>query len=225
MIELLQCDCMDYMATLPDKSVGLAIVDPPYGDTVKQGGYMSNQMGNKSHQKAYNCALWKQSRPDKKYFDELIRVSKNQIIWGANHFMSLIPFDSSCWIAWDKKRDAQDWADIELAWTSFDSVAKIFRFAWDGFRQGDMKNKEARIHPTQKPVALYKWLLKNYAKPGDKILDTHGGSMSIAIACNDMGFDLTLCELDPDYYATGKARYENHIRQGKLFDAKDGLSC
>lgn len=143
----------------------------------------------------------------------MIRVSKNQIIWGANHFISKIPYDSSCWIVWDKENGENDFADCELAWTSFDTAVRRFSFRWAGMLQGNMKDKEERIHPTQKPVSLYKWLLKNYAKEGDRILDTHGGSMSIAIACHDMRFDLDLCELDSEYFESGKKRLEQHKKQ------------
>ena len=130
-----------------------------------------------------------------------------------------MPFNvnSSCWIVWNKITGNSDFADCELAWTSFKTAVRMFTFQWAGMLQGDMKNKEQRIHPTQKPVSLYKWLLKNYAKEGDKILDTHGGSMSSAIACHDMKFDLDIIELDIDYYNAGKKRFENHIKQLTLF--------
>lgn len=147
------------------------------------------------------------------YFQELFRVSKNQIIWGANHFISRIPYDSPCWIVWDKQNGENDFADCELALTSFKSAVRIFRFRWAGMLQGNMKNKEIRIHPTQKPVALYSWLLRNYAKTGYKILDTHLGSGSIAIACHDFGYELTGIELDKDYFDKAVARIEEHQRQ------------
>ena len=215
-IELYNMDCMEAMAKMPDRAYDLAIVDPPYGGTVKQGGYTVNKMGGKDYQHAYNLALWKQPPPTIDYFRELRRVSENQIIWGANHCASKLPFDSPCWIVWYKEREAQHWADCELAWASFDSAVKIFKWAWDGFRQGDMKNKEKRIHPTQKPVRLYEWLLNNYAKPGDRILDTHLGSGSSAIACDIMGYDFTGYEIDKEYYEAAKARLKQHQRQGVL---------
>lgn len=154
--------------------------------------------------------------PDITYFESLIRVSKNQIIFGANHFISKIPFDSSCWIVWDKDNSG-NFADCELAWTSFDTAVRLFRFRWNGMLQEDMSNKENRIHPTQKPVQLYKWLLKNYAKEGDKIIDSHGGSMSSVIACIDGGFDMTCIELDDDYFKAGVQRVQNHVRQLDMF--------
>ena len=149
-----------------------------------------------------------------KNFKELFRVSKNQIIWGANHFLGMT---SSCWIVWDKDNGKTHFADCELAFTSFNSAVRKFKFKWQGMLQEDMKNKEKRIHPTQKPVALYKWLLTNYAKEGDKILDTHGGSGSICIACHDLKYDLVWTELDKEYYEAAKERFENHIAQLQLF--------
>ena len=147
----------------------------------------------------------------------MIRVSKNQVIWGANHFISKIPFDSSCWIVWDKDNGKTDFADCELAYTSFKTAVRKFKYKWQGMLQENMKNKEVRIHPTQKPVALYKWLLRNYAKKGDKILDSHMGSGSIAIACHYMGFNLTACELDPDYYKAACERIDRETAQKSLF--------
>lgn len=151
------------------------------------------------------------------YFNELLRVSKNQIIWGANHFISKIPYDSSCWIVWDKDNGYNDFADCEIAWTSFKSSIRKFKWRWQGMLQENMKAKQIRIHPNEKPIALYKWLLQNYAKQGDKILDTHGGSMSIAIACWDLCFDLDLWEIDEDYFEAGKKRFNDYKKQLYLF--------
>lgn len=145
------------------------------------------------------------------------RVSKNQIIWGANHFIEHIPnANSSCWIVWDKDNGENDFADCELAYTSFKSAVRKFKFRWQGMLQENMKCKEERIHPTQKPVALYAWLLNNYAKEGWKILDTHLGSGSIAIACNELGYSLTGIELDPYYYEKAKERIRKHQLQLRL---------
>lgn len=210
MINLHNKDCMEFMRNIPDKYYDLAIVDPPYGIGASKGTWGSSNLGVV---KNYGKKEWDNQAPTKEYFEELKRVSKNQIIWGANHFLG---WTSSCWIVWDKLASA-DFADCELAYTSFNSAVRKFTFKWSGMLQQDMKNKETRIHPTQKPVALYKWLLDKYAKQGDKILDTHGGSMSIAIACHDYGFDLDLCELDKDYFEAGKKRLENHMLQTKLF--------
>ena len=209
---------MEYMATMPDKYFDLACVDVPYGSDNIQGGYTSGRGGGVANQKKYNKKLWDQKRPNKEYFNELIRVSKNQIIWGANHFISLIPYDSPCWIVWDKDNGEVSFADCELAWTSFDSAVRILKYRWSGMLQENMKNKEHRIHPTQKPVQLYKWLLKNYAKPEFKLLDTHGGSMSSVIAAYDFGIsEMVCCEIDKNYFEAGKKRFEIHKMQQKLF--------
>ena len=206
---------MELMRQFPDKHFELAIVDPPYG--IGQSGSTNKTRGKLAVAKDYKpfagCDI---SAPSADYWAELLRISKNQIVWGANHFISKIPFDSSCWIVWDKHMEAQDFADCELAWTSFKSAVHKFDFAWNGMIQGDMKKKENRIHPTQKPVALYRWLLHNYAKPGDKILDTHLGSGSIAIACHEKGFDLTGSELDADYFAAMQKRLETAMMQTTL---------
>ena len=156
--------------------------------------------------------------PDKDYFDELIRVSKNQIIWGANHFISKIPYDSHCWIVWDKDNGETDFADCELAWTSFDSAVRRFKYRWSGMLQENMKNKEVRMHPTQKPVALYEWLLTKYSKDGDIILDTHVGSASSLIACRNTNHKFVGFELDEHYYKLSKERLDNEMAQLRLFD-------
>lgn len=218
MIELLNVDCMEYMKGLPDKAFDLAIVDPPYGINAASDVRGDTQYGKAAAKsKRYGKKNWDNSAPETNYFNEVLRVSKNQIIWGANHFISKVPYNSSCWIVWDKKNGDNGYADCELAWTSFKTAVRKFDWKWHGMLQEKMADKEQRIHPTQKPVALYKWLLTNYAKEGDKILDTHGGSMSIAIACHDLKFDLTLCELDADYYEAGVKRYNNHIKQLSIF--------
>ena len=215
MITITNEDNMLMMARYPDKYFDLAIVDPPYG--INESGQTNKTRSKIAKSKDYGNKNWDITSPDFLYFKELIRVSKNQIIWGANHFISKIPYDSSCWIVWDKDNGETDFADCELAFTSFKTSVRKFKFKWQGMLQGNMKNKENRIHPTQKPVALYKWILDKYANQGDKILDTHLGSGSIAIACHDYGFDLTACELDTEYYNSALKRYNNHIQQIKLF--------
>ena len=207
---------MALMARYPDKYFDLAIVDPPYG--IGEDGSRNKSRGKFAISKNYKSFAGNDlNAPEKEYFNELKRISKNQIIWGANHFISKIPFDSSCWIVWDKDNGETDFADCELAYTSFKTAVRRFKFKWQGMLQENMKNKELRIHPTQKPVALYKWLLDKYAKPGDKILDTHLGSGSIAIACHDYGYDLTACELDIEYFNKAMDRINNHTKQQKLF--------
>ena len=208
-------DNMALMSRYPDNYFDLAIVDPPYGINVTNQS--QGKGGGVAKKIEYKKTDWDKYAPNTDYFEELIRVSKNQIIWGANHFISRIPFDSSCWIVWDKDNGQTDFADCELAWTSFKTSVRMLKWKWAGMLQQNMKNKEQRIHPTQKPVALYKWLLKNYANEGDKILDTHLGSGSISIACHDLGFDLTACELDFDYYNAAIKRIEDHKKQLVLF--------
>ena len=211
MINLYHIDCMEFMKDKPDKYYDLAIVDPPYFSGPDKLGYFgANYSSTKIKRQNYKV-LGKWDVPNQNYFDELLRVSKNQVIWGFNYFKILNIGTGR--IIWDKVNDLSTFSDCEIAYNSQHSHVKIFRYMWNGMLQGNMKQKEIRIHPTQKPVALYKWLLTNYAKKGDKILDTHGGSMSIAIACHDLGFDLDLCEIDKYYFEAGKARLERHQRQ------------
>ena len=226
-IEITNEDNMELMARYPDKYFDLAIVDPPYGIGEAAGKNASRNKGFGSgtgksskitYSKDYGNKDWDNSAPSIEYFTELKRVSKNQIIWGANHFIENIPnANSSCWIVWDKDNGESDFADCELAYSSIKKSVRMVKIRWNGLLQHDMKNKEKRIHPTQKPVALYKWILDKYAKEGDKILDTHLGSMSIAIACHDYGFELTGCELDKEYFDKGVQRIKNHVSQLKLF--------
>ena len=196
-------DCMEAMAKMPDKAYDLAIVDPPYG------------IGGGANTKKMNTE-WDRATPNKAYFEQLIRVSKNQIIWGGNYMSTKIPFDSTHTIVWDKQNGDSFMSDGEIAFTSFKKQTTVFyRLFW---MSNMMKaHEKPLIHPTQKPIDLYKWLLHNYAKEGDKILDTHGGSMSIAIACHDMNFDLDLWELDPEYYQKGVERFNQHKAQLRMF--------
>ena len=212
-------DCMELFKRTPDNYYSLSIVDVPYG--IKEDGHRENHTRSKlAKSKKYHSELWNQDRPTEEYFIELKRVSKNQIIWGANHLTDLFNAKSSCWIVWNKKcAGGNHFADAELAYGSFSTAVRTFEFVWQGMIQGDMKNKEIRIHPTQKPVKLYEWLLMNYAKEGDKILDTHLGSMSIALACHNRGFELVGCELDKDYYESGIKRLKNHVNQLTIFNA------
>jgi len=204
-ISLHHIDCMYFMRDIPDNYYSLCICDPPYGINVNVS--MGRRKGDKKsdyHKFSGNDS----SIPSKEYFDELFRISKNQIIWGGNYMTEFLK-PSPCWVLWDKGfSEDVTFAQFEMAWTSFNSSAKKF---------DKHPSQNNRIHPTQKPVALYKWLLDKYAKPNDKILDTHGGSMSIAIACHDYGFDLDLCELDKEYFDKGVQRVKNHVAQTKLF--------
>ena len=211
-------DCMELLKRTPDNYFELAIVDPPYGINIQKMNYTQSTKGGIAKRKDYSSVgNWDSEPPKKEYFEELFRVSKNQIIWGGNYFE--LPLTKS-WIIWDKKTEdkySNDFADCELAWNSFDKPAKIVRYLWSGMLQPNMKDKQKRIHPTEKPYQLYKWLLDKYAKENDKILDTHLGSGSIAIACHDYGFELTACELDKEYYDKAIQRIKNHTNQTKLF--------
>ena len=198
-IRAFNCDNMELMARTPDNYYSIALVDPPYGID-RNGMNMGNSVFNKDDKK------WDNTIPTDEYFKELFRVSKNQIIWGGNYFP--LP-QSQYFTIWDKGETmyGRDFAECEFAWVRSGGT-RIYKKS---------PNQPDRIHPTQKPVALYKWLLDKYAKPNDKILDTHGGSMSIAIACHDYGFELDICELDKEYFEKGVNRVQNHIKQLKLF--------
>ena len=207
-------DCVEAMREIPDNYFKLAIVDPPYGIGVDK-----MTLGNAKRVVNRGINSWDNKPPLPDFFDLLKIKSKNQIIFGANHFIDNFPFmcNSSCWIFWDKGTGSNDFADGELAWTSFSTVVKKYKHSWVGANAKE-KNELDRIHPTQKPVALYKWLLKNYAKPNDKILDTHAGSCSSVIACIDGGFDWMAFEIDPDYYKAAIERINNHVKQGDIFN-------
>ena len=198
-------DCLEYMKTLPDKYFDLCIADPPYG--IGEDGVKNHSRGKLAKAKQYTPKEWDKATPNIEFFDEMLRVSKNAIIWGANHFISKIPYDSSCWIVWDKDNGKTDFADCELAWTNFKTSVRKFKYKWQGMLQENMKNKEIRIHPTQKPVALYSWILDNYAKEGDKIFDPFLGSGSSRIAAYMKGFDFYACELDKEYYDLQEKRF------------------
>ena len=210
-------DNMELMARYEDNYFDLAIVDPPYGIDADKKNSVKKLQSKKSSalSKDYGNQSWDKNVPSLDYFIELKRVSKNQIIWGVNYY----PYDllSGGRIYWDKCVTMPTYSDGELAYCSFINSIKSYKFAWHGMIQGDMKNKEHRIHPTQKPVKLYEWLIMNYAKEGDKILDTHLGSGSIAIACHNRKFDLTACELDKEYYTKAMERIEQHKKQLTLF--------
>ena len=210
-------NCMELMREVPDKYFDLCVCDPPYGGVT--GGYVRDPLsvGKMAKATEYNFSLWKQKPPTRSWFEELRRVSKNQIIWGGNHLSTVICTNSPCWIVWDKENGDTDYSDCELAWTSFDTALRKFTFRWSGMLQGDMKNKENRIHPTQKPVALYTWIFTNYAKKGDKILDTHLGSGSSRIAAYELGLDFIGCEIDSEYFSKEEERFAAYTAQTSLF--------
>ena len=201
-------DNMKLMARYEDNHFDLAIVDPPYGI---DAGKMTMGRGSRNDTGKNKKKEWDNEKPKKNYWVELFRVSKNQVVWGANYFTDFLP-PSMGWVYWDKLKGVNDFSDGELAYTSFNRALRHYNK-----RVIDKTVDRNRVHPTQKPVALYEWLLMNYAKEGDKILDTHLGSGSIAIACHNLGFDLTACELDTDYYNAAIKRINEHKQQARLF--------
>lgn len=216
-ITLYNMDCMELLKNTEDNYYNLAIVDPPYG--IGENAHRTESRSKLAKTTDWGAfdKEWDKEPPNIEYFREVKRVSKNCIIWGANHFIENIPnSNSSSWLVWDKDNTGC-FADCELAYTSFKTAVRKFKFRWNGMLQQDMKNKEIRIHPTQKPVKLYEWLLQNYAKEGGKILDTHLGSGSIAIACNRLKYELTACELDTEYFEASVKRYKEQTAQIQLF--------
>ena len=207
---------MELMARYEDNYFDLAIVDPPYGINVGKQRINSERKTAKWHNPTeYKYKTFDDSKiPTKEYFDELKRVSKNQIIWGANYFVEHLE-PSKGWIVWNKKADIKEHLSMaELAWSSFDKKCNMYNHLWAGFKK---KYAVKRIHPTEKPKELYEWLLMNYAKEGDKILDTHLGSGSIAIACHNLKYDLTACELDKEYFDAAMKRIKRHQQQIQMF--------
>ena len=208
MIRLYNEDCLPAMKKMRDNEYELAIIDPPYGIGM-DGQKLSINKNPKHNRKAKKFKGWDKEIPTNEYFNELFRVSENQIIWGGNYFVEYLQ-PTKAWIFWYKGQNDLTMSDGELAWTSFNKVTRQIKI-----NRAELI-KQNTFHPTEKPVALYKWLLKNYAKQGDKILDTHLGSGSIAIACEDMGFDLTGYEIDKEYFDAAKKRLENYKLQTKI---------
>ena len=211
----INCDNMDLMEHLDYKEINLCIVDPPYGidEGNKKRGNNKGAKWKNPPKKIHHLSDWDKEKPKPEYFLELFRVSENQIIWGGNYFVDNL-HPSMGWIFWDKKNGDSDYSDGELAWTSFHKGLKKFSWLWNGFRK---EKPEKRIHSTQKPVALYRWLLQNYARPRDLIFDSHVGSASSLIACIEEGFNYIGCEKDIDYYNESCERIETFKEQGKLF--------
>ena len=219
-IALYNMDCMEALRQTPDKYYELCVVDPPYGIGM-DGQEWNNTPTGKPSIKGKSKGIrvqkksWDSAVPMAIYWSELRRISEHQIVWGGNYFTDNLP-QSRGWVCWDKKQpDGLTFSQFELAWTSFDEVGRTFRMYPTHVAQG------VKIHPTQKPVALYEWLLTNYAKPGDRILDTHLGSGSSAIAAHNLGFDFVGMELDADYYQAAVKRFEQHKAQARLFDCDD----
>lgn len=224
MREFYNMDCMEGMKDYPDNFFDLAIVDPPYGIGIQSMQFTKTGKRKSSRYAAAKSRDYRRTeewdiKPKPEYFKELFRVSKKQIIWGGNYFTDILP-PSKTFIVWDKRCQdtmTNDFADCEQAWCSNNmGVARMFRYLWNGMLQGDMKNKEERFHPTQKPVALYKWILSNYAKEGDIILDTRVGSASSLIACEEMNFDYVGFEIDKEYYDLSQKRIAEFNRQFRM---------
>jgi site-specific DNA-methyltransferase (adenine-specific) len=206
---------MEFMADVPDNYYELAIVDPPYGIGVD--GQKEQFCKNPKHNRKLHVQKdWDSSIPQGKYFNELHRISRKQIIWGANYFVKYLNEGHKGWLFWYKAQEGLTMSDGEIAYSSFDVPTRIIIL-----NRVELL-KENTIHPTQKPIKLYKWLLKNYAKPGDKIFDSHVGSGSIRIACHDLGFDFEGCEIDEDYWKAQEERYKRHIAQQELFSFNGG---
>ena len=206
-------DNVEFMKSKPDNYYDLAIVDPPYGIDITGQFENANKEGGKNMFKQAKGIVkkeWDKNIPSKEYFTELKRVSKNQIIWGGNYFLEYLG-NTKCMLVWNKMNGTNNMADCELAWTSLDKAVRMFSL------HHFSKNYEAKIHLTQKPKQLYRWILLNFAEKGMKILDTHGGSCSIARACDDEGYDIDICEIDNDYFNNGVNAYDEYKRQTKLF--------
>jgi len=216
-VQTLNTDSLEYVRYLPDNCFDLLVADPPYGIGMSKPAGKSQEYSKKE----LKDHKWDDEAPSAEFFKELFRVSKNQIVFGANHFIDRIPEprNSSCWIVWDKRENIipeRTYADCELAWTSFKSPTRVFRFFWDGFLQ---RQNEIRIHPTQKPVSLYEWIFMRYAKEGFRILDPFGGSFSSAVAAHrlDMNLELTIIEKNEEIFETGRRRYVDDTSQQRLF--------
>lgn len=213
---------------MPDNAFDLAVVDPIYGDVTAGGFITGKSSGGVGPHPRHHDAAWAQAKTGEDYFKELLRVSKNQIIWGGNYFTKEIARNSQCWIVWDKCHpEGNKFADAELAWTSFNSRVRVFRYLWNGMcqgtpgdgekMQGDKSLNEKRIHPMQKPIALYTWIYKNFAKRGDRVLDTHLGSGSSRIAAYTLGLDFTGYEIDKTYFDLQEKRFAAHSSQVDMF--------
>lgn len=216
--EVFNIDCLEYMKGIGDKFFDLAIVDPPYGIGMgnRKGRHSKGQFIERFEVDKYKTSDWDEETPNEDYFKELFRVSVNQVVWGANHFTHYLPI-SRGWAFWDKKPIVPNYSDGELAWTSFDKVLKRVVINWNGKIRTGVEPSYKSIHPTQKPIKLYKWVLQNYAKTGDRILDTHMGSQSSRIAADQIGFDYWGCEIDKEYFDAGCKRFENYKKQLTMF--------
>lgn len=207
-IRFFNCDNMEFMKEVEDKEYAISLVDPPYGISANK---MTLGNGKKKIYRGLNN--WDNEIPKAEYFKELFRVSKNQVVWGGNYMTEYLK-PTGAWLFWDKGTGDNDFADGELAWTSYEGALRKISKSWVG---ANANNGTQRIHPTEKPIYIYRWLLQNYAKQGDKIIDTHGGSMTLARACYEEGFDLDIMELDKEYFDKGVLAFKQHVSQYNLF--------
>lgn len=217
--KIINADCMDILKQLPDKCIDLVLTDPPYGIGYdkKASKFSNTYQGNGVAIRGnYRSTDWDNKTPDKETFNEIIRVSKNQIIFGGNYIANILP-NSRCWLVWDKKNGSNAWADCELAWTSFDKVVKKYDYLWNGMLQEDMKNKEKRFHPTQKPVGLFERILNDYSKESYLVLDCFSGSGTTAIACHNLKRRFICIEKDKEYWQKSCERLKAVQAQLTLF--------
>ncbi len=214
MMQLYNDDCLNVMRLMADKSVDLILTDPPYG--IGEAAGKNKSRGKLATAKDYGNLQWDNAIPSKAHFDEMLRISKHQVIFGGNYFVEYLR-NSPCWIVWDKDNGENDFADCELAWCSFSSAVRRLKLRWAGMLQHNMKEKEYRIHPTQKPVRLFEWILEKYAEPGWTIMDPFLGSGSTAIAANRLGYEFIGVEREQSYFEAALERIPREVAQGRLF--------
>jgi site-specific DNA-methyltransferase (adenine-specific) len=206
--QLILGNCLEVMREYPDNAFDLCLTDPPYG--IGEAAGKNKSRGKLAVSKDFGNLSWDDAIPSREYFDEIRRISKNQIIFGGNYFVEYLS-NSSCWLVWDKDNGMSDFADCELAWTSFKSAVRYYRYRWNGMLQEDMKNKETRVHPTQKPLSLMRWCLENYSKPGDSVIDPFMGSGTTLRACKDMGRPSVGIDITPEYIEIAKQRLGQEV--------------
>jgi len=210
--KVVEGDCLELVRELPDKCVDLVLTDPPYG--IGEANGKNKSRGCLAKSRDYGNLKWDNEIPSKAHFDEMLRVSKNQIIFGGNYFVEYLK-NSPCWIVWHKDNGETDFADCELAWTSFKSATRYIKWRWQGFIQENMKNKDTRYHPTQKPLGVMRWILEKYSKQTDLILDPFAGSGTTGVACKELGRNFILMEKEAEYCKIAMKRIESikHIEQ------------
>lgn len=211
--KIINADCLDILKELPDKCIDLVLTDPPYG--IGEANGKNTSRGKLAIAKDYGKKDWDNKIPEKEIFDEIFRVSKHQIIFGGNYFAKYL-HNSPSWLVWDKNNGNIDFADCELAWTNFKSAVRKYLWTWNGMLQHDMKNKDIRIHPTQKPLKLFEMILRDYSNENDLILDCFSGSGTTAIACHNLNRRFICIEKDKDYYKSSVERLNNALAQLKL---------